>query len=253
MKQTILKELRKIEVENDVKILFACESGSRAWGFDSSDSDYDVRFIYIHRSEWYLSIIKQRDTIEKQVNDLLDISGWDLQKTLFLLSKSNPSLLEWFQSPIVYINNTHFFDKTKSLMKEYCSADSCFFHYWHMAKGNFRDFLRGDNVKIKKYLYVIRPILSCLCIEKGIIPLPLDFDFLIDNALDDKDLKGAIRQLVKNKTRGFEHDVVPRIDILSNFIEEQLGFLRLDNPGKSSEISYELLDQFFIDTLKSQE
>ena len=252
MKELIFKELRKIEAEKDVKILYACESGSRAWGFNSSDSDYDVRFIYIHKINWYLSVNKQKDTIEKQVDKLLDISGWDLQKSFLLLKKSNPTLLEWFQSPIVYIKDNHFFDEVEILMKEYCSPVSCFYHYWHVAKGNFRDFLKGDYVKIKKYLYVIRPILSCLCIKKGIIPIPLDFDFLIDNSLENEKLKNAIRQLVNDKIKGFENEIVPRIEILSNFIEIQLKTIEPDNLSDSSEKSYDKLNDFFIKILKTR-
>ena len=102
MKNEISKELNRIEEDYDVKILFACESGSRAWGFPSKDSDYDVRFVYCHQKDWYLNLEKQRDVIEKPIHDLLDISGWDLDKTLRLLRKSNPNILEWATSPIIY-------------------------------------------------------------------------------------------------------------------------------------------------------
>ena len=80
----IKKELNKVEQENDIAILLAIESGSRGWGFASTDSDYDIRFVYIHRPEWYLSIDEKRDVIEYPVNNLLDISGWDIRKTLKL-------------------------------------------------------------------------------------------------------------------------------------------------------------------------
>ena len=102
MREAILAKLTAIEDKEKIKILFAVESGSRAWGFPSKDSDYDVRFVYIRRPEWYLSIEKKRDVIEYAINDLLDINGWDIQKGLGLLRKYNPALMEWLDSPIVY-------------------------------------------------------------------------------------------------------------------------------------------------------
>lgn len=93
-----------VEVDHDLRIFYACESGSRAWGFESADSDFDVRFIYAHRPDWYLSVDleQKRDVIEFSPDDGLDLSSWDLRKTLGLLWRSNPPLLEWLRSPIVY-------------------------------------------------------------------------------------------------------------------------------------------------------
>lgn len=107
MKEEILKAIQQIEIDYEVKVLFACESGSRAWGFPSKDSDYDVRFIYVHKPEYYLSIDpvgvgKKRDVIELPINNLLDVTGWELTKALKLFRKSNPPLLEWLRSGIVY-------------------------------------------------------------------------------------------------------------------------------------------------------
>ena len=102
--QEILVRLNAVEKDEGVKILYACESGSRAWGFPSRDSDYDVRFVYVHPAEWYLSIDleKKRDVIERPITDQIDLNGWDLRKALGLYRKSNPPLLEWLNSPIVY-------------------------------------------------------------------------------------------------------------------------------------------------------
>lgn len=99
MEKMIVSRLREIEEKEKVHILLAVESGSRAWGFASPDSDYDVRFIYIRPKEDYLRLESIRDVIELPINDVLDINGWDLQKTLRLLYKSNPTLFEWFSFP----------------------------------------------------------------------------------------------------------------------------------------------------------
>lgn len=102
MRERVLDELARIERERNVRVLYACESGSRAWGFASTDSDYDVRFVYVEKPEWFIQVDAGRDVIERPLDDELDISGWELRKTLGLLRKSNPTLLEWLDSPLVY-------------------------------------------------------------------------------------------------------------------------------------------------------
>ena len=102
MEDIISKKLKEIEQKENVKIIMAVESGSRAWGFASPDSDYDVRFVYVRRPEDYLRLEKTKDVIEWQLDDVLDINGWDLKKALQLMHDSNPSIFEWCASPIVY-------------------------------------------------------------------------------------------------------------------------------------------------------
>ena len=137
-----LNKLRKITI---LKYYNACESGSRAWGFPSKDSDYDVRFIYVHNPNWYLSIDHKRDVIEIPARDpisipidpLIDLSGWEITKALRLFRKSNPPLLEWLKSSIVYYQSYSTIDKIRELDKNIFSPTSCLYHYLHMAKGNF--------------------------------------------------------------------------------------------------------------------
>ena len=150
MREKIQTQLCRIEEEEHIKILLAVESGSRAWGFASPDSDYDVRFIYIRRKEDYLRLDTIRDVIELPIDDVLDINGWDLQKTLRLLYKSNPTLFEWFSSPIVY-QETEFAAKFRDLMIHYFSSKKTLYHYISMAEGNYREYLKGDLVRAKKY------------------------------------------------------------------------------------------------------
>ena len=126
MQQTIRSRLVEIEANDHVRIVYACESGSRAWGFPSVNSDYDVRFIYIRPTEWYLSIDEKRDVIEYPIDELLDITGWDLKKALKLLRKTNPPLLEWLGSPIVYLEKGSFAEKMRQLAKEFYSPTACF-------------------------------------------------------------------------------------------------------------------------------
>ncbi len=166
--EEILARLGDIEKEENVTIFYACESGSRAWGFPSEDSDYDVRFLYLRPRDWYLSIDveEKRDVIERPISEMLDISGWDLRKALKLLRKSNPPLLEWLNSPTVYQQDFTITDKIKELVPEYYSPIACLHHYLHMAQGNYREYLKGEIVWVKKYFYVLRPLLAINWIEK---------------------------------------------------------------------------------------
>lgn len=159
MDKKILEELRKVEEAENVKIIAAIESGSRAWGFASPDSDYDVRFIYVRNSESYLKLEGVRDVIEWKLDDILDINGWDLKKTLQLLHKSNPTVFEWCTSPIIYLQREEFLD-IKALLPQYFSVKKSLFHYWHMAETNYREYLKGSEVRVKKYFYVLRPLLA---------------------------------------------------------------------------------------------
>lgn len=245
MKEEIVKELASIEAANNVTIIWACESGSRAWGFESKDSDYDVRFIYFHDIDWYLSIEKQRDVIEKPIDKVLDINGWDIKKSLVLLKKSNPPLLEWLQSPIVYVEIERYSNLLKDLLPIYYSTQSCYYHYLHMANGNFRDYLRNDEVWIKKYFYVLRPILACKWIEKFNQPVPVQFDVLTDKLLDDKLLIRAVSKLIDSKKNGEELDYAPKIPEISNFIERELEVLNKKRPEKGASKGYGRLNEVF--------
>jgi predicted nucleotidyltransferase len=154
-----------------VEILYAVESGSRAWGFESLDSDYDVRFIYKNEVNWYLTVLPRRDVIEIPIEDLMDYSGWDLRKSFFLMNKSNPVLFEWLKSPIVYKKNEKFYEIFAEIAKEYFSPVATIYHYLHMASRNYKEYLKRDLVKTKKYFYVLRPLLACKWVElKNVAP-----------------------------------------------------------------------------------
>lgn len=251
IRQEIKSRLRQIEQEESVCIFYACESGSRAWGFPSRDSDYDVRFVYIHPPVWYLSIDDKPDTIERKISDLIDMSGWDIRKALKLLRKSNPPLLEWFNSPIVYQQRLDIVEKLKLLIPEYYSPKSCLYHYLHMAKGNFREYLKGEVVWVKKYFYVLRPILACKWIEAGYGVVPMEFEQLIHRLVEDDKLKAAVHQLLQRKRDGQELDREARIPVISDFIEaelERLGNMSFD--GKHGNFEIEKLDEMFRWALK---
>jgi predicted nucleotidyltransferase len=229
LREKIRARLKDIETEKGVRVLYACESGSRAWGFPSVDSDYDVRFVYLHPRDWYLSINLEhkRDVIERPVGHQLDISGWDLRKALQLLRKCNPPLMEWLGSPIVYWDEFTIAARMRELMSKYFSPVACLYHYLHMAQGNYRDYLKGPEVWIKKYFYILRPILAINWIERGFGVAPTEFQVLVEQVVDTPKLKEEIGKLIEAKRRGEELDRGPRIAPISEFIEGELA--RLEN------------------------
>ena len=246
----IKAELSLIEEAESVAILYACESGSRAWGFESDDSDYDVRFIYLRPTKWYLTVQGKRDVIEKPIDDELDVSGWDVPKALGLFRKSNPPLLEWLHSPIVYSQKSTFVERLRDLMDEYYSPISCMYHYLHMAEGNFREYLKGQKVWTKKYFYVLRPVLACIWIERGHGVVPIEFGKLVDRVVIDGSLRSEIDCLLEAKRNGSELDRGPRNDVISDYLERELGRLQAETqpPAKTRDIA--TLDGLFVDILK---
>lgn len=224
MTDEIKKELLKLELQQEIKILFAVESGSRAWGFASTDSDWDVRYIYIHKLDWYLKIDDKKDSQEEILPNDIDLAGWELKKALRLFRKSNPPLLEWLRSPIVYMQQYSTVDKLRSLTKDFFNPKSCLHHYLHMAEGNFKDYLQRDNVLVKKYFYVLRPILACDWIKQTNSMAPMEFHQLLDNQVNDMNIKTEIQKLLKRKMAGEEFNLEPKIQILNDFLEQKIEF-----------------------------
>ncbi|MCH1624032.1 nucleotidyltransferase domain-containing protein [Ferdinandcohnia quinoae] len=260
MKQHIQQVVKQIEIDYDVKVLYACESGSRAWGFPSKDSDYDVRFIYVHQKEWYLSIDHKRDVIEIPsrdkisipIHELLDVSGWELTKALRLFRKSNPPLLEWLRSNIIYYQSFTTIDQMRHSAKNIFSPASCIYHYLNMAKGNFRDYLQGNEVKIKKYFYVLRPILAAKWIEKYNTIPPIKFEELVKDIINPGELKDEIATLLERKIAGEELTLEPKIDVINQYLTKEIEHLEHFTKNINIEIPdpTNMLDNLFRDTLE---
>ena len=232
METKIKQSLFEIETKYYVNVVYASESGSRAWGFPSPDSDYDVRFIYVHHKEYYLSVDEQRDVIELPINDLLDINGWELRKALRLFKKSNGPLYEWLQSPIVYAQNNEFIDDLKNLMPHYFSPRAIMHHYLSMSKTVFENELAGGEVRLKKYFYALRPILACRWIaDRREVP-PMEFGEL--RVLFANDLNNIVDDLLKQKAVVDEKYVIKPIEQLHSFIKREIEYCEKAVPGLAS-------------------
>ena len=226
MRVQVMESLRDIETRHDVTVLFACESGSRGWGFASPDSDYDVRFIYVNRLPWYLTVTPRRDVIEVPISGDLDINGWDLRKALGLMRESNPTLLEWLRSPIVYREDAAAMPRFRALSEAVFSNARGWHHYTSMAKKNFREHLQADEVRYKKYLYVLRPLLAARWIrtQPGVPPMRFaDLAQRTLHAAHDAVLIEEINALLEVKMRAGEAATSPRWPGIHAFIEAELA------------------------------
>lgn len=232
VKEIITEKLIAIERDFNVRILYACESGSRAWGFASPDSDYDVRFIYVHTVTDYLSIDEHRDVIELPVDKVLDISGWELRKALRLFNKSNAPLFEWLQSPIVYSADAKFLSELKSIMNGHFSPRASMHHYLSMATGVFERDLTSDRVNVKRYFYALRPVLAAKWIaDRNTVP-PMELVAL--RVLLPRRIDMLVDELLALKVTVDESFMMERHGELNAFIEECIRYCEARVPLKAS-------------------
>ncbi|WP_046756512.1 nucleotidyltransferase domain-containing protein [Kordia jejudonensis] len=213
MKTRILEKLNEIERDKNIEILFAVESGSRAWGFASPDSDYDIRFVYKHKTDWYLNLWEQKDTIQFMTEDELDGSGWDIRKALKLLAKSNASLLGWLFSPIVYRSSGTFLEEMKTVAKHNFNPVAGFFHYHSMNK-NFEETLGSSEMTLKSYFYAIRTALCANWIYKNETIPPVEFRELY--SLLDEEYRLLLDELILLKSKHIEKSHEPINERLIN-------------------------------------
>jgi predicted nucleotidyltransferase len=234
IRNEILRRLVNAETEHGVRILFAIESGSRAWGFASPNSDYDVRFVYMHEPAWYqaVDLEERRDVIEYPILDDIDLNGWDVRKALRLFWKSNPAFVEWIQSPITYLERGRFRKEALGLLPDVYTPEKGIHHYRSMARTNYRGYLREPMVRLKKYFYVLRPLLAARWVARTGQAAPIEFDRLL-TMLEDADLLADIQRLLEQKRTAPELGLAPAVPSLNAFIEAELESTPSDIPGKS--------------------
>lgn len=248
MQQKILQKLNQIAREKNIKILYAVESGSRAWGFASPDSDYDIRFIYQHEKEHYLSLWEKPDTIEFMTQDDLDGSGWDLRKAMILLAKSNTALLEWIYSPVVYYENEDFLKQLRDLAIDCFSPIACLHHYLGTTK-NFMDVCQAEEVKLKSYFYALRTALAGKwIIENNSFP-PVDFMELLPFA--PQNIQEKVKELMTIKANQDEKYLHPKEVLITDFLMETVAFNQehASGLGSGKKMSVEL-DGVFRELIK---
>lgn len=249
----INEKLDEIERAEGVRILHAVESGSRAWGFASPDSDYDVRFVYVRLKEDYLRLDEPRDVIEWQLDEVLDINGWDLKKALRQFAKGNATLFEWSGSPIVY-RTTEDWTKIRKVSMQYFSEKAAVYHYYGTANSMLQGYLLGDTVRYKKYFYALRPLLAAQYIEKFHTAPPVLFENLLKMDLPD-DLRQAIDELLEVKKRTTEGEENPQMPVIREFIESETARQKeiADNLDDDHNRDWTVLNSIFSEIITGKE
>ena len=256
METKILQRLKNIESKYDVKILLAVESGSRAWGFASKDSDYDVRFVYVHRKEWYLTLIEGRDVIEELDSDgVMDFAGWDIRKALLLMGKGNCAFAEWLNSPIIYYKDAEFFQSISSLKNDYFRKVSAVNHYYHMAMNHDKRYLEKRGCEMKRFMYHLRGLLAAKWAAiHGTYPHVL-FEELVEKMVEEENIKNEIGKLVELKRESREHNTTIVNDDLVNYangIAEDINSILGSFPDDKTQ-DFKKLDEFFLNILNSND
>lgn len=249
--EVIKAKIRELEQAHSIHVLFACESGSRAWGFPSPDSDYDARFIYMHPKEWYLSIHEKRDVVELPVDKLLDINGWDLRKTLRLIHKHNAVIYEWIQSPIVYRAKNDFVENFQKVAAVYFSPKATLHHYLSSAVKYYAECTTGDGTKLKKLLYCLRVTLAALWVGQLQTVPPMELDKLLQ-ILPNPSLVAKVKELVLLKSAKDESYLHPREPDLELFLKNGIVLCEsaaLTLPG-STQHDEAFLNAFLRDAVK---
>lgn len=248
MQLLVPQKLRQIEQEYGIRVLYAAESGSRAWGTASEGSDFDIRFIYIRPWEEYLRLDQTRDVLEFPISEQWDMCGWDLSKTLRLLHNSNTQIYEWFLSPVVYVD-TGFSERFCPVLKAFFSERTAVNHYLHQADLKLKKLQKAEIPKVKHYLYVLQHLAAARWVLLHHAPVALGFRNLIELIPDD--IRGEAQEIFHRKTTQPDQPLISRMPQLDvqlqeerNHIQREIGLL----PQEEAK-SWEALNRFFLSEL----
>ncbi|WP_217429836.1 nucleotidyltransferase domain-containing protein [Sphingomonas bacterium] len=225
--------LEEVASDEQVVIPIAIESGSRAWGFPSPDSDYDCRFIFVRRQADYLTPWPRRDVIETPLVGDLDVNGWDLGKALKLIVKGNAVVLEWLRSPFVYAADPVFRDGLLALATRLAEPGAIARHYLHLGESQRRTYFPdGQDVALKKLFYALRPAaaLRWLGMHGGPVP-PMHFPTLMSECDPPADVAALTAELLAAKARTRELGVAPLPSPLGAFIDAEFAAARVRWPA----------------------
>ncbi len=249
MKQLILDHLKQIADREGFQILYACETGSRGWGFASPDSDFDIRCIFVYPRERYLSIFPPTEQFTQMLEvegEVLDMSGWELSKVLRLLNKSNATPFEWLQSPIIYQEFSGFREELLRLGAAYLNPRSMIHHYLGICHNSMLTGIEGDQINIKKYFYVLRPLLAAKWLADQRSVPPMQFRPLVNQLDESMPLRRAIEQLWIAKEKAKEGAFTPLVPEIQAFLDTEMPRCKLlADDMKNPKCDTTPLDQFF--------
>jgi predicted nucleotidyltransferase len=225
----IIAGLADLARDENVRVLAAIESGSRAWGFHSPDSDYDIRFLYARRLDGYLALRPPRDVIERPIVGDIDLGGWDIAKALKLMARGNAIVAEWLSSPIIYCEEPGFRDAFTPLVHDWRSRFGDVAHYYGLARRQWAAFIEGrEEVRLKKYFYVIRPAVALNWLrERPGDPPPMNLPAMLEGVTLPAETAAALLDLRERKqTSGEAVGVGPRIPALDAYLGAMMDWAR---------------------------
>lgn len=246
IEENIKYTLRCLEEENNIEILIAVESGSRAWGFPSPDSDYDCRFIYKHNRDYYLSLDEGKDYIELPVDEIYDVNGWDIKKVLKAVRKNNPTIFEWIQSPIIYKEVDGFKEELLKISNEYYDNVPVLYHYVSTAKNKINT-LSEEQGKLKTYFYILRPLLACKWTMKNKDIPPMEFYKLIEDCDIPEEVMVEINKLLEQKKYAKENEKIAMNIVVLNYCKDIIFLVDeyLKNNRKKYDKNSDVLNKSF--------
>jgi len=251
----IRARLAAIATEQTVAIPLAVESGSRAWGFPSPDSDYDCRFVFVRPLHRHLTLFPERDVIEEPLTPLLDINGWELAKAITLMLKGNAVILEWLGSPLVYRAERRFVDDFLALAETVVDRAMIARHYLHLGLGQRRAHL-GDPAAVagKKLFYTLRPALALRWLRvnpQRRVP-PMDLASLLRQSEVAGGICALVEELVRQKAQRREIGTVAMPDELIRFIDAEFALADAASTAPAPRLPEHLgaADRFFQDTIR---
>ncbi len=250
MQVMIEQRINAIEADHGCRILFACESGSRAWGFTSADSDYDVRFVYVYPTEWYLRLQEQKDTIELALQQDLDINGWDIRKALRLFASCNVALNEWLDSPVYYLESGSLRSSLLALIPQYFNPRKALHHYHSLAQQAWSSKVQAQ-INLKKLFYALRATLAGCWIERWRTMPPTLMQTMLVAELLPQELVEPIQSLVHFKQTAVEGCLVSMTPLLQQWLDQRL--IELQNSAQVipplKRIDWSILNNVFLTSI----
>ena len=247
--QGVKDVLIRVAKEQGFSVLLAVESGSRAWGFASKNSDYDLRFIYYRPVEWYLSLERKKDHCDMFLPGKVDLVGWDIQKALRLMAKSNPGLMDWIFSPCVYYSQRDVHEKLKVLAGQCFCPKTGIHHYLHIGEKIYRGLDPLKEGGLKKSLYLVRSIANCIYIENHRKPPPTNLIQTVRESLEDELVTEMIYDLIRIKKEGRENESVSIPPELLAFLHSGLEYFSrtVRTMPKRGRAPWDELNHFFTE------
>ena len=252
IKEMIMQKLMETEIRYNVKIPFAIESGSRGWGFASPDSDYDCRFIYVHRKDWYLSVLKKKDIIEYAAGPVFDVNGWDLKKVLQHIIKSNAVMFEWLSSNGIYIKDEYITHLLQGTAENFFNPIAVSYHYLSLAKNQLAQLITEDEAKLKHYFYILRPLANLNYIHQYSKMPYMEYDRTLAETEVAREIFAAINELQAIKAVAEESYKIKQNEQLLNYFRQEIELFteRLKRMKFAKNRNYEQVDTVFREIIE---